>query len=231
MKELEEDYHGWVEMALHSVTGPVFWLALAGVAAVVVLLPAPARHSGRAGAAASPASTPCSRTSTTSTGSTSTRWPRVRACSAWACGRAATSAVIDGVLIDGSMRGIGRHRPAGATAAERLPVLVRAGDDRRRDRLDDVAALAGAQAPGDESLRAADGQGKKNNNDRPCHLLSLAIWLPIACGAPAARLRAATTEPAAVRWAALDRARSSASPSRFRWSPASTPAPRRIAVR
>ena len=31
MKELAQDYHGWVEMALRSLAGPVFWLALAGV--------------------------------------------------------------------------------------------------------------------------------------------------------------------------------------------------------
>jgi NADH-quinone oxidoreductase subunit L len=31
MKELAEGFHGWAEMALHSVTTPVLWLAIAGV--------------------------------------------------------------------------------------------------------------------------------------------------------------------------------------------------------
>jgi NADH-quinone oxidoreductase subunit L len=31
MEELGSDYHGWADMALHSLAGPVFWLALAGV--------------------------------------------------------------------------------------------------------------------------------------------------------------------------------------------------------
>jgi NADH-quinone oxidoreductase subunit L len=32
MDELGRDYHGWFEMALQSPAGPIFWLALAGVA-------------------------------------------------------------------------------------------------------------------------------------------------------------------------------------------------------
>ena len=32
MDELGRDYHGWFEMALQSLAGPIFWLALAGVA-------------------------------------------------------------------------------------------------------------------------------------------------------------------------------------------------------
>lgn len=31
MKELEEAFHGWVPMAIHSLTTPVLWLAIAGV--------------------------------------------------------------------------------------------------------------------------------------------------------------------------------------------------------
>ena len=31
MEELSRDYHGWLEMALQSLAGPVFWLALGGV--------------------------------------------------------------------------------------------------------------------------------------------------------------------------------------------------------
>ncbi len=31
MHELGNDFHGWFEMALHSLAGPIFWLALAGV--------------------------------------------------------------------------------------------------------------------------------------------------------------------------------------------------------
>ncbi|MDQ2928089.1 MAG: NADH-quinone oxidoreductase subunit L [Caldimonas sp.] len=31
MEELGKDYHGWLEMALQSLAGPIFWLALAGV--------------------------------------------------------------------------------------------------------------------------------------------------------------------------------------------------------
>ena len=31
MEELGKDYHGWWEMALHALAGPIFWLALAGV--------------------------------------------------------------------------------------------------------------------------------------------------------------------------------------------------------
>ena len=41
-------YHGPVEMSLHALAGPIFWLALAGVVVGLVLLPAPARHPGRA---------------------------------------------------------------------------------------------------------------------------------------------------------------------------------------
>jgi NADH-quinone oxidoreductase subunit L len=33
MEELERDFHGPVEMAVHALTGPIFWLALAGVVA------------------------------------------------------------------------------------------------------------------------------------------------------------------------------------------------------
>jgi NADH-quinone oxidoreductase subunit L len=31
MRELGEAFHGWAEMALHALAGPIFWLALAGV--------------------------------------------------------------------------------------------------------------------------------------------------------------------------------------------------------
>ena len=33
MEELAREFHGPVAMALHAVTGPIFWLALAGVVA------------------------------------------------------------------------------------------------------------------------------------------------------------------------------------------------------
>jgi NADH-quinone oxidoreductase subunit L len=49
--------------------------------------------------------------------------------------------LIDGILIDGSARD-GGHFASVAGAAERLPLLVCAGDDRRRARPHDLAAVA-----------------------------------------------------------------------------------------
>ncbi len=50
--------------------------------------------------------------------------------------------IIDGVFIDGSASTIGSIARATPPPAERLPVLVRAGNDRRRHRPDDLAVVA-----------------------------------------------------------------------------------------
>ena len=55
--------------------------------------------------------------------------------------------LIDGILIDGSARTVGGIAALSRRAAERLPLLVCAGDDRRRDRPDDLAALAVPRRP------------------------------------------------------------------------------------
>ena len=50
--------------------------------------------------------------------------------------------VIDGVIVNGSARAVGGIAAVIAPRADRLPVLVRAGDDPRRVRADDLAAVA-----------------------------------------------------------------------------------------
>ena len=126
MEELAQEFHGAVAMALHGFTSPPFWLALAGVVSRLVLLPGQARR--------------CRPRSQQRFGRCYTLldnkyyfdWfnenvlaARRARCSAAACGRAATQAVIDGVIVNGTARswsagiaGVVRRR------ADRLSLLT-----------------------------------------------------------------------------------------------------------
>ena len=55
--------------------------------------------------------------------------------------------LIDGIVINGSARAVGGIAALDPAPADRLPLPVRAGDDRRRHRPDDLAALAFPRQP------------------------------------------------------------------------------------
>jgi NADH-quinone oxidoreductase subunit L len=91
MEELAGEWHGPMAMVAHSLTGPVLWLAVAGVVGAWFLylkrpdIPAAIQRRFRS-------STACSTTSTGSTGSTSTSCRVPPSSSARRSGGAATSA-------------------------------------------------------------------------------------------------------------------------------------------
>ena len=141
MSQLANDWHGPLAFALHAFTGPVFWLALGGVALAWFLYLQAARHSdrdpapllGRLSSARQQVlhglvqrARPVARR----------RPPRHGALAARRRRR-------DRQRPDRRQRQCHRPpRPVDPGAAERLPLLVCAGDDRRRHRPDDLAALA-----------------------------------------------------------------------------------------
>ena len=196
-------------MALHGLSTLPFWLALAGVVVACVFYIVKPGDPGGDPARASASSTACSRTSTTWTGSTRTCWRRRRAASGTGLWKGGDVGADRRRLINGSARAVGGLARGRAPAADRLPLLVRAGDDPRRLRPDDLAAVALPVGPGRPLTDAAAAENKNMG------LLSLAIWLPIAAGVAAAgaRPRRAGRRGALGR---AGRARSPASSSRCR---------------
>ena len=100
----------------HSLTGPIFWLALAGVVVAWFLYLRAARHPGGDPAPLLVRSTACSTTSTTSTGSTRTCSRAPRALARHGLWKGGDVGIIDGILIDGSARTHRRRRRAHAGA-------------------------------------------------------------------------------------------------------------------
>ena len=102
MEELAKEFHGPAQMALHGLTTPPFWLALAGVALAWYMymvnpaLPAAIKARVRADLHAA------GQQVLHGLVQRERARPRRARCSASACGRAATRRIIDGVFVNGS---------------------------------------------------------------------------------------------------------------------------------